>query len=69
MRDIVLVVEGKMKHFALSLAALAMAGAVTITAAQAQEIDRAHTLVWGVAATPAGLDGGFYYSLEALEVE
>jgi len=33
------------------------------------EVDRAHTLVWSVPATPNGLDHEFHYSLEAMEAE
>ena len=32
------------------------------------EVDRAHTLVWGIPAVPAGLDGEFYYSHETTQM-
>lgn len=32
------------------------------------EVDRAHTLVWGIPAVPAGLDGEFYYAHETSQM-
>lgn len=53
----------------LMLVILVMPGFAGGTKEATAQVDRDHTLIWAVAATPAGLDINFYWSFEAMEAE